>query len=80
MKVIRNPSRRKLAGLTFDTVDAVINWANGKVFFFKGDLYTRYDIKADKADPGYPRRIDAKNWPGLVGAEAIQLDERPSRH
>ena len=45
-------------------LDAAINWGNGKAYFFKGDQYIRYDIKADKADPGYPARI-TDNWPGL---------------
>lgn len=45
-------------------IDAALNWGNGKVFFFKGDEYTRYDVAADKADTGYPASI-AADWPGL---------------
>jgi len=47
--------------------DAAINWGNGKVYFFKGRNYVRYDIAADRVDPGYPLRI-AGNWPGVAEA------------
>ena len=29
------------------------------------DAYIRYDIKADKADSGYPKEINQKTWPGV---------------
>ena len=29
------------------------------------DAYIRYDIKADKADPGYPKPINKRTWPGV---------------
>jgi hypothetical protein len=45
-------------------IDAVVNWATGKAYFFKGSQYIRYDIAADKADPGYPKDIKG-NWSGL---------------
>ncbi|MFI1392670.1 hemopexin repeat-containing protein [Streptomyces griseoaurantiacus] len=49
----------------FDTgIDAAVNWGNGKVYFFKGPSYLRYDIAGDRADPGYPQPI-ADQWPGL---------------
>ena len=48
-------------------VDAAINWGNGKVYFFKGDEYLRYDIAADKVDGGYPLKI-ADQWPGFSNA------------
>ncbi|MFE3932167.1 hemopexin repeat-containing protein, partial [Streptomyces sp. YIM B13508] len=46
-------------------LDAVVNWGNGKVFFFKGGNYLRYDVASDSADPGYPLSI-ADQWPGLA--------------
>lgn len=45
-------------------VNAAVVWGNGKVYFFKGNQYLRYDIASDKVDPGYPKPI-AGNWPGL---------------
>ncbi len=45
-----------------DGVDAVINWGNGKVYFFRGNQYLRYDIATDRVD-GAPRAI-AGAWPG----------------
>ncbi|MFE5593815.1 hemopexin repeat-containing protein [Streptomyces sp. NPDC056549] len=45
-------------------IDAAVNWGNGKLYLFKGDSYVRYDITADRVDPGYPRTI-AGSWTGL---------------
>lgn len=50
-----------------DGIDTVINWGNGKAYFFRGDQYLRYDIASDTADPDYPRNID-EGWPGLGSA------------
>lgn len=52
-----------------DGIDTVINWGNGKAYFFRGDQYLRYDIAADAVDPDYPRNID-EGWPGLGAARA----------
>ena len=41
-------------------------WTTGKVYYFKGNQYIRYDIVADRVDAGYPRPI-AGAWPGLWG-------------
>lgn len=45
-------------------VDNALLWNNGKAYFFKGSEYIRYDIAADKTDPGFPQPI-AANWRGL---------------
>jgi hypothetical protein len=43
-----------------------IHWPGNKVQFFYSDgTYARYDVKADKADAGYPQAISNKTWPGL---------------
>src|SRR5262249_25823258 len=44
-------------------IDAAVNWENGKVYFFKGGEYLRYDIAADRADDRYPRPLTAQWWP-----------------
>ncbi|MDD5712820.1 MAG: hemopexin repeat-containing protein, partial [Smithellaceae bacterium] len=46
-------------------IDDVVTWSNGKAFFFKGNQFIRYDIAADRTDPGYPQPINARTWPGL---------------
>jgi len=46
-------------------IDAVFVRPDGqKAYFFRGDYYIRYDIAADRADPGYPLRIE-DYWHGL---------------
>jgi len=57
-----------LAEHGFDSgIDAAANWDNGKVYFFKGSQYLRYDIQGDRVDDGFPLPI-AGNWPGLAEA------------
>lgn len=48
-------------------VDAAINWGNGKVYFFRGTKYLRYDIALDSVDPGFPQEI-SDQWPGFNDA------------
>ncbi len=54
-----------------DGIDAAVNWGNGKAYFFKGSQYVRYDIKADRVDPGYPKPINNEAWPGLPWTDGI---------
>lgn len=54
-----------------DSIDTAVNWGNGKVYFFKGSQYLRYDTKADKVDPGYPKPINNETWPGLPWTDGI---------
>lgn len=60
-----NDSNWPGVGNHFPKIDAAINWGNGKAYLFCGNKYIKYDIAADKADPGYPREINKSNWPGL---------------
>jgi hypothetical protein len=56
-----------MSDIGFDSdIGAAVNWGNGKVYFFKGDQYARYDLPSDKVDPGYPKPITG-NWPGVAG-------------
>ena len=45
----------------------------GKLYFFKGDRYVRYDWATDKTDPGYPAPI-AGNWHGLPAEFTTGID------
>lgn len=46
-------------------IESAVNAGNGKIYFFSGNRYVRYDIAADRADPGYPAFINAQNWQGV---------------
>jgi hypothetical protein len=52
-------------------IDAVVNWGDGKVYFFKGGQYIRYDIKKDRADNGYPKDINNQTFPGMIWTEGF---------
>ncbi|HLG79059.1 MAG TPA: hemopexin repeat-containing protein [Ktedonobacteraceae bacterium] len=45
-------------------IDAAVVWPNGKIYFFSGSDYYRYDIASESVEPNYPRPIFG-NWPGL---------------
>src|SRR5207244_6000732 len=47
--------------LGWDTIDAAVNWTDGKAYFFRGASYARYDIADDRVDAGYPAPIMG-NW------------------
>lgn len=54
-----------LAELGFDDgIDAAVAWPNGKVYFFSGSEYVRYDLTVNAVDAGYPREISA-GWAGV---------------
>jgi len=47
-------------------ISAAFNGPGGKAFFFlSSGHYLRYDIAADRVDPGYPKLVDDNSWPGL---------------
>ena len=48
-----------------DDIDAVFTWGNdGKTYFFKDNLYYKYNDKSNKAERGYPRKSITR-WPGM---------------
>jgi hypothetical protein len=47
--------------------------APGKVYFFRGNHYVRYDLNHDRVDPGYPKRI-MENWNGLPARFTPPID------
>jgi hypothetical protein len=55
-------------------VDAAVNWGNGKVYFFKGGEYLRYDIATDRADDNYPRPLTPRWWPNWPAAWTSGID------
>ena len=53
-------------GLWKTGVDAALRHpTNGKVYFFKGSEYARYDLQRDRVDPGYPKKIGVDGWFGV---------------
>ncbi|NUT32960.1 MAG: hypothetical protein HOV79_07785 [Hamadaea sp.] len=61
------PGVGSLADFTGLRVFAAVNWGNGKAYLFRNSRYVRYDIAADRVDPGYPLPV-AGNWPGMAEA------------
>ena len=47
-------------------ISEALAWPTGKIYFFQGSAYSRYDLGLDHVDPDYPRDT-ASNWPGLGG-------------
>ncbi|MFE6685921.1 hemopexin repeat-containing protein [Streptomyces sp. NPDC057743] len=60
-------------------IDTAVNWGTGKLYLFKGDAYLRYDITADRVDPGYPLPI-AGNWPGVFSQDLTAALYPGGRH
>lgn len=49
-------------------VTGAVLWPNGKIYFFSGSNYFRYDIAKETMDDGFPLPISG-NWPGLADAQ-----------
>ncbi|NEQ72841.1 MAG: hypothetical protein F6K23_07005 [Okeania sp. SIO2C9] len=55
-------------------IDAVFNWeSRNDAYFFKKNSYIRYDLKSDKTDSGYPKRI-FDYWPGMPSNFSQNID------
>lgn len=64
--------QRSWPGLPWsDGIDAAVAYPNGKVYLLRGGEYVRFDVKADRVDPGYPKPIDQRTWPGLPWTSGI---------
>ena len=50
--------------LTFDRIDAALDYGNGKVYLFRGNQYVRVDKATNQVDPGYPKATTSA-WKGL---------------
>ena len=46
----------------FTTIDAAVNWGNGKAYFFKDTNYLKYDIRKNIFEGPFPI---VPNWPGF---------------
>ncbi|OWQ90894.1 hypothetical protein CDN99_12090 [Roseateles aquatilis] len=53
-------------------VDAVLNWGNGKVYFFRDGRYLRYNLTTDR--PDFDDASIAINWPTLPPAFQSKID------
>ena len=47
-------------------LDAALHWSGGKIVFFRGTRYVRYDADDDEVDEGFPLPI-AEMWPARDG-------------
>ena len=71
-------------GVTYRSIDAATmrpdKGTNGKIYFFNGDEYVRFDLKSNRVDPGYPAKI-TRGWPGIgfssIDAAVFRSDKGP---
>jgi Hemopexin len=69
------PTSEAWSGMSFtDRVDAAFT-ANshlrpGKAYFFRDDMYIRYDLPTMHADPGYPIKI-SERWSGMSFTDRV---------
>jgi len=58
--------------LALGPIDAAVNAGNGKIYFFGGGNYLRFDIANWRTDPGYPRAVTETTWPGLPALGRVE--------
>jgi len=51
-------------GVPWSSIDAAVNWGNGRLYFFKGRDYVRFNLVNKRVDRSYPRTISS-GWNGL---------------
>jgi hypothetical protein len=54
-------------------IDAAVNAADGKIYFFKDNQYIAYDTVAGRAFPGYPI-LTQNGWKGVGSSFAAKID------
>lgn len=67
-KFINKPPNHHWSGLFKADIDGAINWGNGKVYFFKGTKYSRFDITKNTVEKHWPKFINKTPnhyWSGL---------------
>ncbi|UTW47811.1 alkaline phosphatase family protein [Bacterioplanoides sp. SCSIO 12839] len=48
-------------------IQAAIKWNNDRAYIFlTGQRYIRYDLDADRADAGYPAKVNNTSWEGVL--------------
>lgn len=52
-------------GVTFDSIDTVLNAGPESIYFFSGDQYIRFNWTKNRADEGYPKNI-REHWAGVT--------------
>lgn len=55
-------------------IDAVVNWPDGFVYFFKGSNYVRWDATNDTVDASFYPHDTASQWPALPTSFAAGMD------
>ena len=54
-------------------ITASVRWPGNKAQFFLDDgTYMRFDMRENEVEPGYPKPVNNKTWPGL-GPYAMQM-------
>lgn len=58
------PIAKDWPGVTFNRIDAALQFEAGSVYLFSGNQYVRFNVEKNKADEGYPALINER-WVGV---------------